>query len=137
MWTTYNNLNNWFDSWELFCIANGFAELKPECSEDNSTRMLFSEEQKCRIINMDETKLSLDGFNGGIGGHPACTITVKCFSCPGTACNKPSSSSTFMCGSKAAGEPIPMHIMFLSDAQDDESIQENEEWISNLPRVFV
>ena len=100
-------------------------------------KILFCEEQKCRIINMDETKLSLDGSNGGIGGLPASTITVKGISHPGTACNKSSLSSTLMCDPNAAGELIPMHIMFLSYAKDDENFQVNKEWISSLPRVFV
>jgi hypothetical protein len=25
MWTTFNNLNDWFDSWEAFVSSQGFA----------------------------------------------------------------------------------------------------------------
>jgi hypothetical protein len=42
------------------------------------------------MINVDETNLSLDGSDGGHGGCPGCTITIKHCSRPGTAQNKSS-----------------------------------------------
>jgi hypothetical protein len=64
----------------------------------------FSEVQKRRIINLDETKLSLDGSDGGIGGRPANVIVIKNLFRSGTATNKTNVSSTLMCGSNAAGK---------------------------------
>ena len=61
----------------------------------------FSEVQKRRIINLDETKLSLDGSDGGIGGRPANVIVIKNLFRSGTATNKTNVSSKLMCGSNA------------------------------------
>ncbi len=70
--------------------------------EDGS--ICFSEAQKRRIINLDKTKLSFDGSNGGIGRHPADVIVVKNLFHPGTATNKTIVSSTLICGSNAASK---------------------------------
>jgi len=60
-WTTYQNLGLWFDSWEAFLIDYGFATI-------SQTRELIIEEtMKKRILNLDETCLSLDGGNGNRG----------------------------------------------------------------------
>ncbi len=98
IWTTYGNLNAWFDGWERFVLEKGFA-----CRGTDGT-VYFSELQKRRIINLDETKLSLDGSDGGIGGRPANVIIVKNQFRSGTATNKTNISSTLMCGSNAAGK---------------------------------
>jgi len=133
IWTTYSNLNDWFNAWEKFLITHGFAcEVIKENGEKEIT---FSEEQKRRIINIDETNLSLDGSDGGRGGRPACTITMKHCNRPGTAQNKTSLSSSLMCGSNAAGEAMPLHIMFSSDAKEADNYAVNAAWIVSLPRV--
>jgi hypothetical protein len=111
IWTTHTNLNDWFDSWEAFLVSQGFAtEITGE--DGDGKEVVVSEDQKRRIINVDETNLSLDGSDGGRGGRPGCTITIKHCSRPGTAQNKSSVSSSLMCGSNATGEAMPMHIFF-------------------------
>jgi len=40
-----------------------------------------------------------------------------------------------MCGSNAAGEAMPPHIMFSSDAKEAENYAVNAVWILSLPRV--
>jgi hypothetical protein len=93
MWTTFDNLSDWFDAWERyvlfyfiylfifsahiiffvsfiilfylnesFVLEYGFADL------DENGNVIFSEEQRRRIINLDETNFSLDGSDGGRGG---------------------------------------------------------------------
>jgi hypothetical protein len=54
-WTTFQNLDLWFDSWEKFVVKYGFATINPD------GLLYFSDEMKARIINMDKTCLSLDG----------------------------------------------------------------------------
>ncbi len=81
--------------------------------------MVVLEDQKRRIINFDETNLSLNGSDGGHGGCPRCTITIKHCSRPGTAQNRSNVYSSLMCGSNAAVEAIPMYIMFLSNAKEE------------------
>jgi hypothetical protein len=97
MWTTFTNLMDWFDAWKAFVAAQGFATKV----DDGESRLeaIFTEEQQGRIINIDETIHSLNGSDGGHGGRPACSITIKHCSRPGTAQNKSSLSSSLMCGS--------------------------------------
>ncbi len=40
-----------------------------------------------------------------------------------------------MCGSNAAGEPMPLHIMFSSSASHEENYAVNPAWLVGLPRV--
>jgi len=82
MWATPKNLSDWFDEWEHFVLAQGFA------TKDDNGLTVFSEDQKCRIINIDETNLSLDGSDGGRGGYPSNTITIKGCQRPGTGQNR-------------------------------------------------
>jgi hypothetical protein len=89
--------------------------------DKDEKEIIFSEEQKRCIINIDETNLSLDGSDGGRGGRSACTITMKHCNRPGTAQNKTSLPSSLMCASNAAGEAMPLHIMFSSDAKEGEN----------------
>ncbi len=112
MWTTHANLSDWFDAWEVFCVSQGFA------TKNSNGEVLFTEEQMRRIINVDETNFSLDGSDGGRGGRPANTITISNAARPGTGQNKSSISSSLMHGSNAAGESMPIHIMFASKTKD-------------------
>jgi len=68
IWTTFSNLSDWYDAWEKFLTTQGFAS--EIINESGAKEIVFSEEQKRRIINIDETNLSLDGSDGGRGGRP-------------------------------------------------------------------
>jgi hypothetical protein len=46
-------------------------------------------------------------------------------------------SSTLVCGSNAAGEPLPLHIMFSSSAQSEDNYSVSAEWMFDLSRVFI
>jgi hypothetical protein len=78
---------------------------------------------------MEETNLSLDCSDGQFGGRPALTISVRGVNRPGTAQNKSGLSSTLICGSNSAGEPLPLHAMFLSEAENDENFQVRSDWL--------
>jgi hypothetical protein len=133
IWTTYTNLNDCYDSWEKLLVTFGFAA---ETIHDSSTKeIIFTDDEKCHIINVDETNLSLDGLDGSCGDHPACTITVKLCNQPGMAQNKTNMSSSLMCGSNAAGEAMPLHIMFSSDTKEAQNYAVNAAWIVALPHV--
>jgi hypothetical protein len=88
-----------------------------------------------QIRNLDETKLSLDGSDGCIGGHPCCTIHVKMKFRMGTASNKSGCSSTLICGSNAAGKSMPMFITFVSEAENDENFNVRADWLVGMPKV--
>jgi hypothetical protein len=122
------NLKDWCDRWEAFCIEYRFGD------DDGTGHVVFSEEQKRRICNMDETKFSTDGSDGGIGGRPANSVTISDTTRAGTGTSKSSLSSTLMCGSNGAGEPLHVHVMFYSDAQE-ENYSIDYRWIANFPHV--
>ena len=64
-WTTYQNLDLWFDSWGKVLDDLGFFE------EDAATGEKFIPKHKLRdLVNFDETCLSLDGSTITRGGHP-------------------------------------------------------------------
>ncbi len=80
---------------------------------------------KARILNMDETCLSLDGSNSNRGGRPTVTYHDVCFPQLGKATSKSALSTTMMSGSSAAGEAIPPHFQFQTSATsaDGEAIR--------------
>ena len=53
-WTTYTNLNMWFNTWEGVLIELGFSRLKRE-GEYCEGFIVFFDGHKYRIINLDET----------------------------------------------------------------------------------
>ncbi len=130
MWTTHTNLNDWFDAWEDFRLSRGFA------SKNDLGETIFEEVQMRRIVNVDETNFSLDGSEGGHGGHPANIIMISNAARPGTGQSKSSMSSSLMLGSNAARESMPVHIMYASKAKDEANYQINPEWILGIPWVM-
>jgi hypothetical protein len=77
MWTTYDNLNDWFIvGWKDFCLQYEFF-IKDGPPEGFEGEIYFSEEQRRWILNLDETFLTLDGSDGRKEGHPPSSIVVK------------------------------------------------------------
>jgi hypothetical protein len=113
-WTTYQNLDLWFDSWEMFLVKYGFATIK----EDGSLHI--TEEMKARILNFDETCLSLDGSNGNRGGHPTVTYYDVRFPQLGKVTLKSALTTTMISGSSVAGKSIPPHFQFQTSATSAE-----------------
>jgi hypothetical protein len=72
-WTTYQNLDLWFNSWEVFLIKSGFA------NQNANDELVFEDGASSRIINMDERCISLDGNNGNQGGRPVVMFYDKRF----------------------------------------------------------
>jgi len=110
-WTTYQNLDLWFDSWEVSLVDYGFATI------NTNGELLFDIEMMKRILNLDETCMSLDGGNGNRGGHPTVMYYDARFSQLGKATSKSALTTTMIGGSNAAGEPIPPHFQFQMSAQ--------------------
>ncbi len=114
-WTTYQNLDLWFDSWEVFVVEYGFATI------NENGELIFDEELKKRIANLDKTCLSLDGNNGNRGGPPTVTYYDVRFPQLGKATSKSVLMTTMISGSPAAGEPLPPHFQFQTTAQTAEA----------------
>ena len=61
-WTTYKNLQMWFDNWGKDLVELGFAH------HDAEGNVIIPSNQLSRILNFDETCLSHDGSQGSRGG---------------------------------------------------------------------
>ena len=112
-WTTFQNLDLWF-GWEMFVVEYGFVTINSDGS------LYFPDKMKARIINMDETCLSLDGSNSNRGGRPTVTYYNVRFPQLGKATSKSALSTTMISGSSAAGEAIPPHFQFQTSATSAE-----------------
>ena len=73
-WTTYNNLDQWFDDVKKDLIGTGLVEDKVVLDADGKlvSEVSFKSDSQQRIINMDEThhNLSITGDKGG-----SCSVT--------------------------------------------------------------
>ena len=118
IWTTYRNLDVWYENFKAGVVEYGFATAVEEYDEKGNLilEVTFTEEQKQRIFNIDETKISLDGSDGGVGGRLASTLTIKISQRTGTATSKSSTECIMVCGICTSGETLPPHIQYNSDA---------------------
>lgn len=90
----------------------GFANVHP-----STGKVVIPVEQLKRIINIDETCLSLDGSDNVRGGRPEVYLYDPRIHQVGKATSKSSLTSTMITGSNAAGEAIVPHFQFQSKAK--------------------
>jgi hypothetical protein len=57
-WTTFQNIDLWYDRWERFLVAHGFGEI------DENGKLVLYDFAASHILNLDETCISLDGNSG-------------------------------------------------------------------------
>ena len=120
LWTNYDNLFTWFIHFKAFLIKFKF------CGYDKETGTInFTLEQLHRIVNIDETEISLDGSKTIAGGRPA-----VCFFDPNLPLATKSAKSSLKCtgifGSSAAGEPVPPHFQLPTQATERKVFQEDK-----------
>jgi len=96
---------------------------------------VFFDNQKERIINLDETDGTLDESNKNRGGRPPMVFTSPDVPGGGTAANKSGYSSTIICGSNAAGEALPPHFQLKSLAQQDSTQRISIDWFLHAVSV--
>jgi hypothetical protein len=118
-WTTHYNINLWFDTWEHQVCALGFGRLKVAADGEVEGSVVFYDGQLRRILNLDETAASLDNTSSEQGGRPAVVFYASGISEGTTKSSKCGYSVTVICGSNAAGEPLPPHFQLKSEAQDE------------------
>ena len=128
-WTTYNNLKSWFDNWEHDLEDLGFAV------RNESGTLYIPEEQLARIINVDETCLSLDGSSGQRGGRPEAVFYCPGLPQTGRATGKSSLTTTMITGSTGLGEAIPPHFQFSTKAQSAETERLRTALITSIPSI--
>ena len=113
-WTTYNNLDMWFNMWERELLKHGLMELDARGLPHIPCHKLH------QILNFDETSLSLDGSSINRGGRPAAYWFDPRLPQVGIMTAKSAYSSTMIMGSNAYGEELPPHFQFTSSAQTKE-----------------
>jgi hypothetical protein len=101
--TRIQNLHAWLVSFKAFLIEFGFATI----GSDN--RLLIMEATLRRIVNVDETEVSLDGSKTNAGGRPAVFFHDPHFPLTQRSAAKSSLSCTGIFGSNTAGECVPIH----------------------------
>ena len=102
-WTTYTNLNAWFDNFQAFLIKFDFTGV----GDDGEPT--FTEAQLRRIMNVNETEISLDTSNTRAGGRPAVSFHDPHLSLTSRYMAKSSLACTGIFGSSAEGECVPPH----------------------------
>ena len=118
LWTTFSNLNLWFDTWEGALVDLGFGRLKRP-NEECDGSVHFFEGQLDRILNLDETDGALDNTTGQRGGRPGIVFYSQDVSGGASRANKTSYSPTIIAGSTASGDPLPVHFQLKTLAQTD------------------
>ena len=138
LWTTSYNLNVWYDTWRTELIELGLARKKDEATDiEVEGELFFLEGQLERIVNVDETDGSIDDTTGQRGGRPPMTFFAPDVAGGATAVNKSGYSATIICGSNAAGEPIPPHFQLKSLAQNAEDQRMSIDWFTNIKDVWA
>ena len=129
-WTTHANLKLWFDTWEKDIVELGFAEW------GESGKSIISNRQLSRIINLDESCLSLDGNQGRRGGRPSAILYDPKLPQTGKTVSKSSVTYTFIGGSNAAGEALPPHFQFSTTAKTGERQRIKTDVAEHMHQVF-
>ena len=137
-WTTFNNLNIWFDNLNKFLIDFGFARAATEQDRLRGVKgeLVYLESQTHRIMNLDESEVSTDGTSKLSGGRPVTELSSSDKSLPKGAntSNKSGYSATFIGGSTISGWPLPPHIQVKSEAKD-ENKKISMDFFSNMMNI--
>ncbi len=113
-WTTYANLNAWFDNFRAFLIEFDFAGVGDD-GEPTFTKVHLR-----RIMNVDETEISLDASNTRAGGRPAVSFHDPHLPLTSRSTAKSLLACTGIFGSSAAGECVPPHFQLPTSATAEE-----------------
>lgn len=135
-WTTKYNLDLWFSTWKSTLIDLGFAREKLATDKDIVGEVVFFPMQRERILNLDETDGSIDDTTGQRGGRPALTYYAPDVSGGATQVNKSGYSATIICGSNAAGDPLPPHFQLKTAAQTVEREKMSVDWFRDAKKVL-
>jgi len=134
-WTTYDNLKTWGDSAKDIMIDLGFGRhITPD--DNIMGEIFFYEGQMERIINFDETRITLDQTDVQKGGQPSFVFYDQNKPRPGSSTNKSSLSLTLIVGGTAAGEMIPPHFQLTTDGQSEELQVWNTSLIRYMHHIF-
>jgi len=126
-WTMYTNLKSWFLNWEKDLEELGFVV------ENEDGEPIIPEEQMGRILNVDESCLSMDGSKGEQGGRPSAIFYSPNLPQSGRPTGKSGLTTTLITGSTALGEAIPPHFQFSTKAKSDTTMKLRSELVGFMP----
>jgi hypothetical protein len=111
---TYANLLAWFNNFKIFLIEFGFATL------GGNGEPIFDKEMKHRILNVDETEISVDRNKTRAGRRPEVSFHDPHLPLPSLSLAKSSHSCTGILGSNAPGECVPVDWQLPSSVTSEE-----------------
>ena len=133
LWLTFEQQKMHYVNWEHHLIDLGFghAPLDDEQREAEGN-VVFYNDQKRRLIHIDEMGFSLDGSKNGVGGRPG-TFSTNCdFADAGQPTSKSSKKVSLLVAANYAGEALPLLIVFPSTAKHP---QYKMEMLLNLHQI--
>ena len=111
-WKTYGNINLFFDTWDKDLVELGFAY------RDDEEKIVITDEKLGKIINFDESCISLDGSEGRRGGIPPVKLFNRGLPHYVRSASKSSVTTTFITGISAAGEALPPNFQFTKKSKE-------------------
>ncbi len=88
---------------------------------DGNKIIVVANAQKSRILNLDESALTLEGNSKQQGGKPTVIFFDGGLPTHGIVASKSLQSKTFITGSNAIGEVLPPHFQFMTNAKSSEN----------------
>ena len=114
-WTTHGDTKAWFENRRMELEHLGFGTTRCDGS------FCIPEDQLCRIVNLDESTLLLDGNDGRCRGRPRVTLHDPWFPCCSNGCSKSSITTTLIGGNLSLGQPLPPHFQCVLRANTDDA----------------
>ena len=108
----------WFDEWESEFSRVGFGS-----HHNDNGSFIIPENQLKRIINFDQTALSLDGSEGRCEHQSAVEFYNPNLHAAYKRTSKLSMTITMTIGLSAAGEPLAPHFQFPTKAKNKENMK--------------
>jgi hypothetical protein len=135
-WTTYDNLNQWFDDVKRDLLATGLVEDEQVLDEKGGlvSEVRFKMHSERRIINMDETHHDLS-ITGDKGGSRAVSYHNPLYQRGATRGVKSARHVTGAYATNAAGEALPPFYIYDSSAKSDDNFRVKIDWLVGLPSV--
>ena len=135
-WTTYDNLNQWFDDVKKDLLATGLVEDEQVLDKEGGlvSEVRFKMHSVRRIINMDETHHDLS-ITRDKGGSRAVSNHNPLHQHGGTRGVKSARHVTGAYATNTAGEALPPFYIYDSSAKSDDNFRVKVDWLVGLPSV--
>ena len=135
-WTTYDNLNQWFDDVKKDLLATGLVddEIVLDSKGELVSEVRFKMHSERRFINMDETHHDLS-ITGDKGGSRAVSYHNPAYQQGAARGVKSARHMTGAYATNAAGKALPPFYIYDSSAKTDANFRVKVDWLVGLPTV--